>query len=83
MGEEVPENTPVKAEIPVENKKVEEIPVEVKDEPKKAETGITKTEINRMPITDLKKFAKANGIKNADAKNGADLKKELIEKLGL
>ena len=43
----------------------------------------TKTEINRMPITDLKELAKEKGIENAEELTGAELKKILIEKFEL
>lgn len=43
----------------------------------------TKTEINRMPTSELKALAKSKGIKNAENTTGAELKKALIEKLGL
>lgn len=43
----------------------------------------TKTEINRMSTADLKSFAAENGIKDAELKSGSELKKLLIEKLGL
>ena len=43
----------------------------------------TKTEINRMSTADLKSFAAENGIEDAEIKSGSELKKLLIEKLGL
>lgn len=43
----------------------------------------TKTEINRMPTVELKKFAKEQNVENADELTGAELKKILINKLGL
>lgn len=43
----------------------------------------SKTDINRMSTADLKVLAKANGVKDVDAKSGADLKKELIKKFDL
>lgn len=43
----------------------------------------TKTEINRMSTADLKSFAAEQGIKDADSRSGSELKKLLIEKLGL
>ena len=43
----------------------------------------TKTEINRMSTADLKSFAAENGIEDAELKSGSELKKLLIEKLGL
>lgn len=47
------------------------------------EDKYTKTEINRMSTAELKAFAKEQGIDNAEDMTGAELKKVLIEKLGL
>lgn len=43
----------------------------------------TKTEISRMSTADLKKLAKELDIEEADTYTGADLKKLLVDKLGL
>lgn len=43
----------------------------------------TKTEINRMPASELKALAVEEGIKDAEEKSGTELKKLLIEKMGL
>lgn len=43
----------------------------------------TKTEINRLSTAELRSLAKENGIDNAEEMTGAELKKVLIEKLGL
>lgn len=43
----------------------------------------SKTDINRMPIADLRALAKAQGIEKSEVKSGGELKKNLIEKLGL
>lgn len=43
----------------------------------------TKTEINRLSTADLRELAKEYGIENAENTSGANLKKILIEKLGL
>ena len=45
--------------------------------------GYTKTDINRMSIDDLKALGAEQGIENAEELKGDDLKKLLIEKLGL
>lgn len=42
-----------------------------------------KTEINRMAVEDLRKLATENGIEKVEEISGAELKKVLIEKLGL
>ena len=54
--------------------------VEDKQEPPKP---LTKTEINRMPISELKELALANGIENTEDMTGTELKKVLISKLDL
>lgn len=43
----------------------------------------TKTEINRMPVSELKEIALKEEIEDFDKKTGAELKKLLIKKLGL
>lgn len=45
--------------------------------------GYSKTTINRMSTSDLQAFAAEQGISNAEELTGAELKKLLIEKLGL
>lgn len=47
------------------------------------EKAYTRTEINRMPASELKTLAKSYDVKNAEGMTGGDLKKVLIEKLGL
>ena len=44
---------------------------------------LTKTEINRMPIAELKDLALKNGIENAEDMTGAELKKVLISRFEL
>ena len=62
----------------------------VEDKPKKAEVVkevkedvYTKTDINRMSTDDLRTLASAQGIDDVKEYTGAELKKLLIEKLGL
>lgn len=43
----------------------------------------SKTEINRMPIAELRELAENEGIVGFDKKTGAELKKILIKKYGL
>lgn len=45
--------------------------------------GFTKTEINRMSTADLQKLAAEQGIENAQATSGAELKEILITKFNL
>ena len=49
----------------------------------KEEQKYTKTDINRMTTAELQAFALEKGIDGADSMTGGDLKKVLIEKLGL
>lgn len=74
-------------------------PLITSDEPKKAEDftqymnesiadkteahEYTKTEINRTSTSDLRIIAAKQGVENAEELTGAELKKLLIEKLGL
>lgn len=43
----------------------------------------TKTEINRMPVEELRTLAAENGFSDVEEISGADLKKMLIGKFGL
>lgn len=43
------------------------------------ETSYTKTDINRMPLAELKEVAMANGVVGAEEMTGSELKKALIE----
>lgn len=54
--------------------------VEDKQEPPKP---LTKTEINRMPLSELRELASANGIENTEDMTGAELKKALISRFEL
>ena len=58
---------------------IELVEEEVQEEPK----PLTKTEINRMSVAELKELAVDNGIKNAEEMTGAELKKVLISKFDL
>ena len=49
----------------------------------KEEQKYTKTDINRMTTAELQAFALEKGVDSADSMTGGDLKKVLIEKLGL
>lgn len=53
----------------------------VKDAEK--ETVYTKTDINRMSTQDLRTLAVVQGLENVEEYTGAELKKMLIDKLGL
>lgn len=62
--------------------KVEEIPTE----PKQVEIptfDYNKSDINRMPLEKLRSVGSDVGIENVDEKTGGELKKLILEKLGL
>ena len=68
-GDEVPEeNPPVSSDFM---------------NPPKKPIAYTKTEINRMSTADLQKLATEQGIENAQATSGAELKEILIAKFNL
>lgn len=46
-------------------------------------TNYTKTDIHRMPVEELRELATEQGIDGAENLNGSDIKKLLIEKMGL
>ncbi len=62
-----------------DTKKVEEV-VEETAQPTK---HYTKSQITLMKLANLKALAKEQGIENADTLSGAEIKKQLISKLGL
>lgn len=70
------EDVPVGASSPVSQE--EEIPFT--DD---TQATYTKTDINRMSADDLRKLASEMGVDGADGISGAELKKILIDKLGL
>lgn len=49
----------------------------------KEKNKYTRTDINRMPVDDLRKLAGETGISGAESMTGADIKKALIDALGL
>lgn len=63
--------------------KVKEDVIEITDEETVKENQFTKTEINRMPIHELKALAAANGVEGWVDMTGAELKRVLIEKFNL
>ena len=65
----------------VEVKKVEK--VEKSEKPEEKPVAVTKTQINRMALAELKEFAKIHEVNDAEKASGAELKKMLIKKLGL
>lgn len=49
---------------------------------KESEPTLTKTEINRMPLAELKELAKSEGL-DAEGMKGSEIKMALIEKYNL
>lgn len=47
------------------------------------ENHYTRTDINRMPVDELRKLAGETGITGAESMTGADIKKALINALSL
>ncbi len=47
------------------------------------ENHYTRTDINRMPVDELRKLAVEKGITGAESMNGADIKKALFDVLGI
>ena len=47
------------------------------------ENHYTRTDINRMPVDELRKLAGEKGITSAESMNGADIKKALFDVLGI
>lgn len=50
---------------------------------KQSQPQFTKTEINRMPVEELRKLAMSTGVEGADKWTGAELKEYLIALMGL
>lgn len=48
-----------------------------------SDVELTKTDINRMPVAELRKKAAENGLDNPGEMTGGELKKYLIKTLGL
>lgn len=59
---------------------VSESPVE---KPSPENTRYTKTEINKMNVSELRRLAAENGVKDPEGINGTDLKSYLISTFGL
>lgn len=50
---------------------------------KKEDSKLTKTDINRMPVDELRKMAVNTGVEGTGTMTGAELKKYLIDIFGL
>ena len=57
--------------------------VEIGSEIKAEELAYTKTDINRMPVAELKALATKEGIANVSEMSGSELKKVLIKHFNL
>jgi len=77
-------STPKKSSTPkVENNEVKEEPVAEETVEPQTDAKYTKSDINRASTATLKEIAFEEGIEDADEKTGGELKKLIIEKLGL
>lgn len=75
---------PAGANVPVGDKSVKDIVVEKeKVEEQTKNDALTKTDINRMSVSELKELAKNEKIEDFSDMNGSELKKSLIEHFGL
>ena len=89
-GQDAPEDNEVvkeEKEVEVEPEVQEEVEEQAEEteqnEEVKEEHTRTKTEVNRMNTVGLHELAKEIGIEDEENKSGAQLKAEIIEKLGL
>lgn len=48
-----------------------------------SDSGYTKTDINRMSVSDLRQIVKNTGVENADFMTGSEMKEYLINLFGL
>lgn len=51
--------------------------------PASSDFGYTKTDINRMSVSDLRQIVIGTGVENADIMTGAEMKEYLINLFGL
>lgn len=76
-GEEVPSSASVLEDNAIKEKEEVVEPI-VEKQPQ-----YTKTDINRMPVDELRKLAMNTGVEGADKWTGAELKEYLIALMGL
>ena len=76
-------SSPKAKTVETETPQAEVEPTEETKEEQVEKPPYTKSDINRMPVDELKKVATEIGIEGADEKTGGELKKLIIEKLGL
>lgn len=72
---------PAGAEVPEDSKSLKNNTDDEKAEEK--EVQYTKTDINRMPVAELREMAMRTGVEGADTWSGAELKEYLITIFGL
>lgn len=72
---------PAGAEVPEDAKSLKNNTNNEKSE--KKEVQYTKTDINRMPVAELREMAMRTGVEGADNWSGSELKEYLITILGL
>lgn len=75
-------NVPEDADFVVDNKVDGDVIEKTLKDTKNSPT-YTRTDINRMPVSQLRKMAKNTGVEGADDMSGAELKEYLIAVLGL
>lgn len=76
---------PAGTDVPVGNNNtvVAETKEEIVEPIVEKQPQYTKTEINRMPVDELRKLAMSTGVEGADKWTGAELKEYLIALMGL
>lgn len=76
---------PAGTDVPVGNNNtvVAETKEEVVEPIVEKQPQYTKTDINRMPVDQLRKLAMSTGVEGADKWTGAELKEYLIALMGL
>lgn len=61
----------------------EEVSESPAEKPSPEKTRYTKTEINKMNVSELRRLAAENGVEDPEGINGTDLKSYLISAFGL
>lgn len=80
-GEEVPSSASVLENNAIKENK--EVVAKVEQPIVEKQPQYTKTDINRMPVDELRKLAMSTGVEGADKWTGAELKEYLIALMGL
>lgn len=61
----------------------EDVPEKSETQDEKSGVPYTKTDINRMSVSDLRQIVMSTGVENADIMTGAEMKEYLINLFGL